>query len=132
MPLIAILARMELNGFGFSTEQCEKLKQTLLRKANNIEAKARELAGRPFSMNSPEDIAQLLYIELGLPSNGDPNAPITPKRGRQARRTRHLSTAKGMPNSFTYASFTIVRFLAVRWHITCITLFYLGTTLSLV
>ena len=96
MPLMAVLAKMELNGFGFSTEQCEKLKQKLRRKASIVEARARKLAGRPFSMNSPEDVAQVLFTELGLPPSGDPNTLVTLKHGRQTRRPRHLSTAKGI------------------------------------
>ena len=96
MPLTVILAQMELNGFGFSTDQCEKLKETLRRRANTIESKARELARRSFAIHSPEDVAQVLFIELGLPPSGDPNTLVTPKRGRQTRRPRHLSTAKGI------------------------------------
>ena len=95
MPLMAILAKMELNGFGFSTEACEELKETLRRQASVLEAKARALAGRSFSISSPDDVAQVLYIELGLPPSGNPDTVVKLRQGRQTRRPKHLSTAKG-------------------------------------
>ena len=97
MPLMVVLAKMELNGFGFSTEVYEKLKETLKRQASVLEAKARALAGRPFSISSPVDVAQVLYIELGLPPSGDPDTTVKLRQGRQMRRAKHLSTAKGLP-----------------------------------
>lgn len=95
MPLTVILAKMEMDGFGFSTEKCDKLKELLRRRMNCLEANARHLASRPFSISSPEDVAQVLFIELGLPPSGETNVISTPKRGRPSRRTKHLSTAKG-------------------------------------
>ena len=45
------------------------------------------LAGHQFSLTNVDDIATVLYIELGLPINGDPNAvQKLPAKGHSKRR----------------------------------------------
>eukprot|EP00112_Aurelia_sp_Birch-Aquarium-sp1_P005663 Seg1644.12_Seg1644.13 transcript_id=Seg1644.12_Seg1644.13/GoldUCD/mRNA.D3Y31 product="DNA polymerase theta" protein_id=Seg1644.12_Seg1644.13/GoldUCD/D3Y31 len=98
MPVILTLARMELNGIGFSAEKCETLKDILQGKLQQLEAKCKNLAGRHFSINAPEEVAQVLFIELGLPPSGDPEVLVAQKTGSKGHRSRvrHLSTAKGI------------------------------------
>eukprot|EP00795_Rhopilema_esculentum_P004785 gene4785-21094_t len=98
MPVAHTVAKMELNGFGFSPEQCDALKHKLLKRLQDLEAKAKTLARRPFSINNPEEVAQVLFIELGLPPGGDAEVLVAQKRGLGGKRsrTRHLSTAKGV------------------------------------
>ena len=64
MPSISILSSMELNGFGFSIDECEKQRKVLLARMDELEEKAYKAAKRPFSMTSPDDICRLLYREL--------------------------------------------------------------------
>ncbi|KAL8575274.1 hypothetical protein ACOMHN_001819 [Nucella lapillus] len=95
MPSVLTLARMELNGFGFSNEECESQKNLMLAKLSALEHEAYTLAGHPFSLTSTEDIAQVLYLELHLPVNGDPSATkpvrtLGPSRRRQAPHELHL------------------------------------------
>ena len=92
------LARMELNGIGFSKEKCETLKEVLQGKMHQLETKCKILAGRHFSINTPEEVAQVLFIELRLPPSGDPEVLVPQKTGSKGHRSRvrHLSTAKGM------------------------------------
>ncbi|KAM8975158.1 LOW QUALITY PROTEIN: DNA polymerase theta [Pelodytes ibericus] len=71
MPTQYCLALLELNGIGFSTEECETQKHIMLAKLNEIEAKVYQLAGHSFSLTSHDDLAQVLFIELKLPTNGD-------------------------------------------------------------
>ena len=100
MPTLLTIAKMELHGIGFSSEQCEKLRSVLQDKMKELEAKCHVLAGRRFSINSPEDIAQVLFLELKLPANGDVESVVVSKRGVRSckSKARHLSTAKGKHN----------------------------------
>ncbi|XP_007493816.2 DNA polymerase theta [Monodelphis domestica] len=70
MPSQYCLALLELNGIGFSTTECENQKHVMQAKLNALEAQAYELAGHSFSFTSPDDIAEVLFLELKLPPNG--------------------------------------------------------------
>ena len=95
MPSLMILAKMELNGIGFSKEECESLKQILQSRLSELEVTAYSLAQRSFSLTSPEDVSQVLFLELKLPCPTDskPQKSLGPNR-RGRRRIQHLSTAK--------------------------------------
>ncbi|XP_062369010.1 DNA polymerase theta [Cinclus cinclus] len=71
MPTHYCLALLELNGIGFSTTAYETQKQIMQAKLSQIETEAYQLAGRSFSLTSPDDIAEVLFLELKLPQNGD-------------------------------------------------------------
>ncbi|XP_053395972.1 DNA polymerase theta-like [Mercenaria mercenaria] len=102
MPSAVTLCRMELNGFGFSQEESENQKTVMTAKLSALEEQAYMLAGHPFSLSATEDVAQILYVELQFPPNGDPTsmpAPrsLAPKRGGAPRRGRgkpQYSTSK--------------------------------------
>ena len=101
MPCLITLAQLELNGIGFSDRECERLKSILKGKLRTLEEECYRLAGHPFSLTSPEDVAQVLYIELKLPPDGDPTKSRDSRpKGNTNRNTRgklkHLSTAKGI------------------------------------
>ena len=59
MPSIVSLARMELNGVGFSEAESERQKKILTARMDELEAEATRLAGHPFQMTSPDDICQV-------------------------------------------------------------------------
>ncbi|XP_067849109.1 DNA polymerase theta [Heptranchias perlo] len=67
------LALLEMNGIGFSTTECESQKYLMQAKLSAIEAQAYQLVGHSFSLTSPSDIAEVLFLELKLPPNGDTN-----------------------------------------------------------
>ncbi|KAI8521187.1 hypothetical protein Bbelb_009410 [Branchiostoma belcheri] len=103
MPSLVTLARMELNGAGFSREECETQCEIMQAKLRLLEEQAYQLAGHTFALTSPDDIAQVLFLELKLPANGDPSSTAHPQprktlgtarpaRGR--RPLKHLSTSK--------------------------------------
>ena len=98
MPSTLVLAKMELNGMGFSPEQCTLQKSVLQDRLTELEGKAYSLAGRCFSLTSTEDVAQVLFVELKLPSSGTEckqhRSTLGVRGGR--RRVQHPSTAKGV------------------------------------
>ncbi|XP_057401822.1 DNA polymerase theta isoform X4 [Balaenoptera acutorostrata] len=71
MPSQYCLALLELNGIGFSTAECESQKHIMQAKLDAIETQAYQLAGHSFSFTSSDDIAEVLFLELKLPPNGE-------------------------------------------------------------
>ncbi|MCI4386592.1 hypothetical protein PGIGA_G00064270 [Pangasianodon gigas] len=74
MPTQYCLALLELNGIGFSVAECEAQKHVMQAKLSDLENKAYQSAGHSFSLTSPEDVAEVLFLELKLPPNGDLNS----------------------------------------------------------
>uniref|UniRef100_A0A087YNZ5 DNA polymerase theta n=1 Tax=Poecilia formosa TaxID=48698 RepID=A0A087YNZ5_POEFO len=101
MPSQVCLALLELNGVGFSVEECERQKHVMQAKLSALEAEAYSLAGHTFSLTSVDDIAQVLFLELHLPPNGDINGPrnkktlgYTRRGGGRVRLGKQFSTTK--------------------------------------
>ncbi|XP_064375829.1 DNA polymerase theta isoform X2 [Dromaius novaehollandiae] len=104
MPTHYCLALLELNGIGFSTAAYETQKQVMQAKLNEIETKAYQLAGHSFSLTSPDDIAEVLFLELKLPQNGDVKVKGNKKtlgcarraiaNGNRVRLSKQFSTTK--------------------------------------
>ncbi|KAK3585671.1 hypothetical protein CHS0354_020237 [Potamilus streckersoni] len=93
MHAAIVLCRMELNGFGFSHAESESQKSVMLAQLTALEEQAYKLAGHPFSLTATEDVGQVLYMELQLPLNGDPNArPARLLRTIGARKDRQKTT----------------------------------------
>ncbi|CAN6826846.1 unnamed protein product, partial [Brassica oleracea] len=67
MPLVNVLADMELWGIGVDIEGCIKARNVLRDKLRSLEKKAFELAGMTFSLHSPADISNVLFRQLKLP-----------------------------------------------------------------
>ncbi|XP_008937926.1 PREDICTED: DNA polymerase theta, partial [Merops nubicus] len=104
MPTHYCLALLELNGIGFSTTVYETQKQVMQAKLSEIETKAYQLAGHSFSLTSPDDIAEVLFLELKLPQNGDVKVQGSKKtlgytrrataKGNRVRLSKQFSTTK--------------------------------------
>uniref|UniRef100_G1NN83 DNA polymerase theta n=1 Tax=Meleagris gallopavo TaxID=9103 RepID=G1NN83_MELGA len=104
MPNHYCLALLELNGIGFSTAAYETQKQVMQAKLTEIETKAYQLAGHSFSLTSPDDIAEVLFLELKLPQNGDVKVQGNKKtlgytrrttiKGNRVRLSKQFSTTK--------------------------------------
>ncbi|XP_053774392.1 DNA polymerase theta isoform X3 [Desmodus rotundus] len=71
MPCQYCLALLELNGIGFNTAECESQKHIMQATLDAIETQAYRLAGHSFSFTSSDDIAEVLFLELKLPPNGE-------------------------------------------------------------
>uniref|UniRef100_A0A3Q2Z9D7 DNA polymerase theta n=1 Tax=Kryptolebias marmoratus TaxID=37003 RepID=A0A3Q2Z9D7_KRYMA len=101
MPSQVCLALLELNGVGFSVDECERQKHVMQAKLSALESDAYSLAGHTFSLTSVDDIAQVLFLELHLPPNGDVGGPrskktlgYTRRGGGRVRLGRQFSTTK--------------------------------------
>ena len=93
MPSLLVLAKIELNGIGFSPEECTNQRDVLQRRVSELEQEAYGIAGHTFSLTSPEDVSSVLFRELGIPFPGKQKTLGTNTRITR-RRAQHLSTAK--------------------------------------
>ena len=59
MPSVITLARMELNGVGFSDDEAERQRKIIAARMDELEESAYEMAGHEFSLTSPEDICNV-------------------------------------------------------------------------
>ncbi|XP_029353156.1 DNA polymerase theta [Echeneis naucrates] len=101
MPSQMCLALLELNGVGFSVRECERQKHVMQAKLTALESQAYNLAGHSFSLTSIDDIAQVLFLELHLPPNGDVSGSkskktlgYTRRGGGRVRLGKQFSTTK--------------------------------------
>jgi DNA polymerase I len=68
MPLLPVLLRMEDAGIRIDPEVFRGLSEQLTEDTRAIERKVSELAGMEFNINSPKQLAFLLFEKLGLPT----------------------------------------------------------------
>jgi DNA polymerase I len=67
LPVTDILFRMERNGILIDVFALAAQSDELGRKMLALEAEAQQLAGQPFNLNSPKQLAEILFGSLGLP-----------------------------------------------------------------
>ena len=70
LPLIPVLYEMERKGILSDREYFAGLKREFEAQAGEIEQKIYELAGQEFNVNSPFQLAEILYDKLGLSTKG--------------------------------------------------------------
>ncbi len=68
IPLVKVLYSMENEGFKVDREMLESLSQKYDAELADISAKIYELAGETFNINSPKQVAAILFDKLGLKS----------------------------------------------------------------
>ncbi len=66
MPLVKVLADMELNGVGLDTEQLRTTQRTFAERMDNYERQAYGEAGRAFNISSPKQVGDILFGEMQL------------------------------------------------------------------
>ena len=66
MPLLPILARVERNGVKLDADLLRAHSGTLALELMRLESKAHEAAGQPFNLNSPKQLGEILFNQLGL------------------------------------------------------------------
>jgi len=68
MPLVPILAEMELEGIMLDTLIFKGISEKLTMRIENLEKSIHELAGKSFNVNSPSQLADILFNTLKLPA----------------------------------------------------------------
>jgi len=67
LPLMGVLADMEMAGIAIDPQVFEDLKKTIHARLETLEVDIFELAGGPFRINSPKQLQKVLFEDLGLP-----------------------------------------------------------------
>jgi DNA polymerase-1 len=67
MPLVSVLARMELRGVALDVAVLESLGERLGAEAEALRARVCELSGAEFNLDSPKQVGEVLFERLGLP-----------------------------------------------------------------
>ncbi len=69
MPLAGVLAGMERVGFRVDGGILAGLSEQLLKRQAELEAEVHGLCGTTFNINSPKQLADVLFVRLGLPAS---------------------------------------------------------------
>jgi DNA polymerase-1 len=83
MPLITVLADMEMEGVLLDTEFLNQFSSELAARLTQIEDKVFEFVGHPFNLNSTQQLSKVLFTELEL----------KPPDGTRKTASGHYSTA---------------------------------------
>ncbi|KAJ4750728.1 DNA polymerase I [Rhynchospora pubera] len=84
-PLVNVLADMEIWGMGVDMDACLNARHIIIKKLRQLERKAYELAGMPFSLHAAADIANVLYKHLKLPvPKGCDKGKLHPSTNKQS------------------------------------------------
>lgn len=68
LPLVEVLVSMEKTGVFLNCEKLASQSESARRKLATLESEICVLAGHPFNVNSPKQLASVLFEELGLPA----------------------------------------------------------------
>ena len=66
MPLMPVLAEMEMNGVCLDTESLSETSRILTERMNEIEKRIYELAGESFNIASPKQVGEILFDKLKI------------------------------------------------------------------
>ncbi|AHE47630.1 polA product [Aeromonas hydrophila 4AK4] len=67
LPLLPVLARMELMGTTIDPKLLHQQSQEIEVRLAELERQAHELAGQEFNLSSPKQLGEILFVKLGLP-----------------------------------------------------------------
>jgi DNA polymerase-1 len=82
MPLVPVLAEMEMEGVKLDVGYLEQMSDQLHEQLSDLERQIHDLVGHSFNVNSTQQLSDALFIQLGLPT-----------QGVQKTKTGHYSTA---------------------------------------
>ena len=66
LPLIKVLASMQILGFTLDSDELKKFGQSLALRINELEKEIYAEAGEEFNINSPKQLGVILFDKLGL------------------------------------------------------------------
>ncbi|MBI2446345.1 MAG: DNA polymerase I [Parcubacteria group bacterium] len=67
MPLISVLAKMEIAGIKLNVKKMNKLNDYFRKELKKLENKIYKLAGEKFNINSPQQLSEILFLKLKIP-----------------------------------------------------------------
>ena len=67
LPLVRVLADMELNGIKVDKDELEKMSKELAEKIDVLQKDITQMAGEEFNINSPKQLGVVLFERLALP-----------------------------------------------------------------
>ncbi len=70
MPLVPVLAAMEMAGIRLDSGFLERMSADLAARLGELEARIQEMVGYPFNINSTQQLSDVLFKHLGLPTQG--------------------------------------------------------------
>jgi DNA polymerase I len=70
MPLVAVLSDMEQQGIGVDLPFFRQMSQELATRLLALEKEIYEIAGEPFNINSTQQLSDVLFKKMGLPTEG--------------------------------------------------------------
>jgi len=68
MPLVKVLAEMELRGIQLNPIIFQGISEKITKTIHNLEKSIHELAGQDFNINSPSQLSEILFSKMGLPT----------------------------------------------------------------
>jgi len=68
MPLLDCLSDMEFSGVAIDCDYLEKMSVQMQKQLDKMTAEIYEIAGAEFNINSPKQLAEVLFVKLKLPS----------------------------------------------------------------
>ncbi|MCD8297914.1 MAG: DNA polymerase I [Prevotella sp.] len=66
MPLIPVLAKMEMNGVRIDTKSLAETSQILTQRMKTVEKEIYEIAGKTFNISSPKQVGEVLYVDMHI------------------------------------------------------------------
>lgn len=97
MPLVEVLAEMELNGVLIDENSLRETSEIFTRRANEIEHRIYELAGHSFNIASPRQVGDVLFGEMQIiekPKKTKTGQYVTSEEVLQTLRQKHEIVAK--------------------------------------
>ncbi len=86
MPLVSVLAKMEITGVRVSGEVLDEMKSEIGKRIDEISESIYELAGLKFNISSPKQLGEVLFEHINLPHGK--------KKGRNGYPTNHDTLTK--------------------------------------
>lgn len=90
MPLLPVLAEMEINGVRIDTESLQETSRVLTEKMNDLECHIHDLAGENFNIASPKQVGEILFDKLKIVDKAKKT-----KKGQYVTSEEVLQTLKG-------------------------------------
>jgi DNA polymerase-1 len=70
MPLMPVLCTMELKGIKVDQDKLRDLSEDFAKTIDRLTKEIHKLAGKEFNVNSPSQLADILFVDLELPTKG--------------------------------------------------------------